>query len=321
MPKIKFICAFARPIFSNEGELIFDGKIGIFPFTQEVSTQRSSKNRKREELETKPIQSITKNHTTDMIVHKILPATRSKWPARLSKTIYIQQDNANPHIFDDDIVFRDATTLDGFSFHLLQQPPNSPDINVLDLGFFRPIQALQHQKSTYNYAQLVKAVNAAFESLQPNALKLVWIILQACKVDVIKNLGGIDYHIPHMNKTKLAREGRLPQCLGVRRKIIYEALRYLDTKVDQGTFEVILFYLGIKDEQFFHQQQLTTAPRETPATTETTAPTKTTTPTEIPATIATPAPTETTPTTEETTTTKTTPTTEKTATTEPTTVA
>ena len=30
--------------------------------------------------------------------------------------------------------------------------------------------------------------------------------------------------------------------------------------MDQSTFEIILFYLGIKDEQFFHQQQLTIAP-------------------------------------------------------------
>ena len=126
-----FICVVARLVFSNEGELIFDGKIGIFPFTQ-----RSSKNRKRGEPETKPIQSITKNHTRDVIVHKILPATRSKWPTHLSKTIYIQQDNAKPHILHDDIVFREVATLDGFCFHLVQQPPNSPDMNVLRLRIF-----------------------------------------------------------------------------------------------------------------------------------------------------------------------------------------
>ena len=55
-----------------------------------------------------------------------------------------------PRILDDDIVFREAVTLDGFSFHLVQQPPNSLDMNVLDLGFFRSVQALQHKKSTYN---------------------------------------------------------------------------------------------------------------------------------------------------------------------------
>ncbi|XP_057535502.1 uncharacterized protein LOC130813678 [Amaranthus tricolor] len=140
VPNIMFMCAVARPIFSSEGEMIFDGKIGIFPFTHEVAAQRSSKNRKSGEPETKPIQSITK-------------------------------DNAKPHILDDDEVFREVATFDGFSFHLVQQPPNSPDMNVLELGFFRSIQSLQHQKSAYNYAQLVNAVTAAFDNLKPNALK------------------------------------------------------------------------------------------------------------------------------------------------------
>ena len=50
-----------------------------------------------------------------MIVHKILPAIRSKWPAGESKTIYIQQDNTKPHILDDELVFREATTFDRFN--------------------------------------------------------------------------------------------------------------------------------------------------------------------------------------------------------------
>ena len=90
-------------------------------------------------------------------------------------------------------------------------------------------------------------MNATFESLQPNALKFIWITLQACKVEVIKNLGGIDYHIPHMTKQSLQGKGDF-HCLGVQRKIIYKALGYLDSKVHQSTFEVILFYLGIKSE-------------------------------------------------------------------------
>ncbi|XP_057529901.1 uncharacterized protein LOC130808440 [Amaranthus tricolor] len=252
IPKIMFMCAVARPIFSIEGEMIFDGKIGIFPFTHEVAAQRNSKNRKRGEPETKPIQSITKEHTRDMIVHKILPAIRIKWPSHLSKTIFIQQDNAKPHILDDDEMFREVATLDGFNFHLVQQPPNSPDMNVLDLGFFRSIQSLQHQKSAYNYSQLVKAVTTAFDNLTPNALKNVWITLQACKIEVIKKLGGMDYAIPHMSKAKLESEGRLPHCLGVQQETIYQALRYLETKVDKTTLEGILFYLGITDESVFH---------------------------------------------------------------------
>ena len=51
---------------------------------------------------------------------------------------------------------------DGFYIQLVQQPPNSPDMNVLDLGFFRSIQALQYQKAAYNVTQLVRVVNNAF---------------------------------------------------------------------------------------------------------------------------------------------------------------
>ena len=43
------------------------------------------------------------------------------------------------NILDDDLGFREAATLEGFDFHLVQQPPNSPNMNVLDLGFFRSI--------------------------------------------------------------------------------------------------------------------------------------------------------------------------------------
>lgn len=140
-------------------------------------------------------------------------------------------------------------------------------MNVLDLGFFRSIQALQYQKSAYIYSQLVKTVNSAFESLTPNTFKFVWITLPACKIEVIKKLGGIDYHIPHGNMTELAREGRLSNYLGVRKEIIYEALCYLDTKVKKSIFEFILFYVEINDEDFFHQTEEIIIGLTTPATT------------------------------------------------------
>ena len=69
----------------------------------------------------------------------------------------------------------------------MQQPPNSLDMNVVDLGFFKSTQAFYHKKPAYIYSQLVKAVNAACEALQPNVLKFVWITLQAYKIEVIKN--------------------------------------------------------------------------------------------------------------------------------------
>ncbi|XP_057515180.1 uncharacterized protein LOC130796800 [Amaranthus tricolor] len=162
--------------------------------------------RRKGELETKPNQSIIKEHMRAMLINNVIPTISAKWPSILSKDIIIQQDNAKPHVAPNDKNFVDEATKDGFNIQLVQQPPNSPDMNVLDLGFFRSIQALQFQKAAYNIRQLLRTVNLAFENLNPQCLRFVFITLQACMIEIIKRKGGFDYHIPHMNKTKQARE-------------------------------------------------------------------------------------------------------------------
>ena len=53
----------------------------------------------------------------------------------MSKHIFIQRDNAKPHIAHNDREFMEEAMKDDFFIQLVQQPPNSPDMNVLDLGF------------------------------------------------------------------------------------------------------------------------------------------------------------------------------------------
>lgn len=52
-----------------------------------------------------------------------------------SKHIYIQQDNAKPHLSAHDPDFMQAANTDGFNMQLICQPPNSPETNINDLGF------------------------------------------------------------------------------------------------------------------------------------------------------------------------------------------
>jgi len=75
----------------------------------------------------------------------------------------MQQDNAMPHIHVDDSAFNTAGKLDGFDIELKCQPPNSPNLNVLDLGYFKAIQSLKHQVVPENIEQLVKAVREIFQ--------------------------------------------------------------------------------------------------------------------------------------------------------------
>ena len=45
----------------------------------------------------------------------------------------------------------------------MNQPPNSPDFNILDLGFFNSIQSLQQQKRMTDIDELITAVDIITE--------------------------------------------------------------------------------------------------------------------------------------------------------------
>ena len=70
------------------------------------------------------------------MIEKMVPGIISKWPDGNGSGIYIQLDNAKPHINLDDPEFVAAARRDGFEIILTFQPPNSPDLKVLDLVFF-----------------------------------------------------------------------------------------------------------------------------------------------------------------------------------------
>jgi hypothetical protein len=65
----------------------------------------------------------------------------------MDKPIYIQQDNAPSHVSPNDKLFCGAAKQDGFDIRLVCQPPNSPDFNILELGFFNGIQSIQYKTS------------------------------------------------------------------------------------------------------------------------------------------------------------------------------
>jgi hypothetical protein len=159
-----FLCVCARPKF-RDGECIFDGKIGCFPLITYEPAQRGNQatGRVRGDMVMKPIQNITREVIRDFMINQVLPAIRAKWPREdVGNPIYIQQDNAPSHVKLDDPLFCEAAKQDGFDIRLICQPPNSPDFNILDLGFFRAIQAIQYQKDAKTKEALVPAVQEVF---------------------------------------------------------------------------------------------------------------------------------------------------------------
>nr|GEV19072.1 retrovirus-related Pol polyprotein from transposon TNT 1-94 [Tanacetum cinerariifolium] len=94
----------------------------------------------------------------------LVPGENEPFRTRKSKTfitkVIFLAAVARP-IFDNsdvnDIDFMEVASQDGFDIRLCFQPPNSPDLNVLDLGYFRAIQSLQEQEALHTIDELVSA--------------------------------------------------------------------------------------------------------------------------------------------------------------------
>ena len=97
-----------------------------------------------------------------MLIENVFPAIRQKMPVKSKwKTLFVQEVNAKPHPGVNDVDVICAGARDRWDIKLKSQPPNSPDHNVLDLGFFNAIQTLQHQASPQSVDKLIQAVISA----------------------------------------------------------------------------------------------------------------------------------------------------------------
>ena len=163
--KVMFLAAVARPRWDTNRNLWFDGKIGMWPFTEVVPAQRCSANRPAGALITKLI-NISNVGYRRFLIDKLLPAIKATCLANSTICIRIQQDNAHPHIGPTDVEFTAAAERLELNTRLVCQPPNSPDLNVLDLSFFTSIQALQYEEAPSNIDELIDVVQSSFDKLK-----------------------------------------------------------------------------------------------------------------------------------------------------------
>ena len=140
-------------------------------------------------LVTKPTE-VTKPVYRNFLINWVLPAITERWSGSSETLIFIQQDNARPYINIGDNGFAPAGRSEGFSIRLRCQPPNSPGMNVLDLGYFATIQALQHQMPCSNIDEKIEIVVKFFTDLS----------LQAFMLETMKTRGSNRYEAPYVQK-------------------------------------------------------------------------------------------------------------------------
>ena len=107
---------------------------------------------------------VTKEVYRNLLISKLIPAILEKWLRRdrLSGTIFIQQDGVKNHISPNDKEFNDTLMDNDLNAKLYTQAANSPDMNLLDLGFFRVIQSF-NDGTPKNEEELIESVSVAYE--------------------------------------------------------------------------------------------------------------------------------------------------------------
>eukprot|EP00904_Undaria_pinnatifida_P006756 jgi/Undpi1/320/HiC_scaffold_1.g00316.m1 len=194
--KIMFLAAVARPRHNPATNSLFDGKIGLWAFTEKVRAARNSRNRAAGTMVTKCVE-VTRETYKEKLINGVIPAIKEKWPAATRRnTIYVQQDNAKPHRVNDDEDLLEACSSDGLHIQLINQPPNSPDTNILDLGFFASIKSLQDRTRARTVDDLFREVETAWAAADP--AKLGKTLLYE---------GDNTYKLPHLKKDTAARAG------------------------------------------------------------------------------------------------------------------
>jgi hypothetical protein len=211
--KVMFFAAIARPRYNAAGECTFDGKIGMWPFVEQVAARRASVHHPAGTIETKPVNVTTRIYRQFMI-EKVLPAIKPKWPDR-NHQIIIQQDGATSHISEDDAAFVELAIADNWQIRLHTQPAQSPDTNTLHLAFFRALQSAQWDHGfAIDIDGLIMQVSRAYNEFFSRKIDFGFLTLQSYLDEIHVSNGNNTYKIPHMGKATFLQAGVLSVSIG-----------------------------------------------------------------------------------------------------------
>jgi hypothetical protein len=224
IPKIMFIAAQARPRYDPSTKATWDKKLALIPIGNWIRQQRRSKYYKRGDARWKNRNIDTQGYFE--CLEDIVRAIASKWPRGQWNdphfVIKVQQDGARPHtskkfylLWDDLLVglFLEGVIPLVTKIKLVTQPACSPDLNLLDNGFFNALQS--QYMSPSNAREMIEAVSTVWRKYPHKKINHMWLTIQMNCDEIIKSTGNNEYKLCHMNKARLEREGNLPTVIQV----------------------------------------------------------------------------------------------------------
>ena len=161
----------------------------------------------------------------DVLINKLLPTICEKFP-RDTKSILIQMDNAPSHIDGTEREWIEAVQKTGLPIEISRQPACSPDLNVLDLGYFNSIQSLQHKTRSYTIQQIIYNVIKSFQDLEVTTLSNILVTWKIIMLKIIQEEGDNTYKIPHKRRYLLEKSGIVTTTVVVNNSIMDLILKY-----------------------------------------------------------------------------------------------
>jgi hypothetical protein len=218
VPKTMVVALSTRP----QPDRGFDGKIGIFDCTELVEAQRTSKNHVAGELKEVDV-PVTAKWYRKLIENEALPAVFEvmPWAGLGGRKLVIQHDGATPHTGDGNTAYWPkmiAERFPGRNIEFVVQPAQSPDLNVLDLGFFSSLQRRVDEVDPASIAALRTDIEEAYWAYDKETMERVWQALFNVYNCILQEGGGNEYLLPHTGVRKRQVAGTLEREIPVDRK-------------------------------------------------------------------------------------------------------
>jgi hypothetical protein len=203
IPKMMFLTAIGRP----QPEHGFDGKIGIWRFSDDYVVQRRSINHEVGDIIQRGLNVNGETYRAMMLDH-IMPAMKEKMAFQKEKDLFIQQDGAPGHTAAGNMeIFDEAGFADDWGVSVVTQPAQSPDMNVNDLGFFNSLKAHVDdiKLGALRIEDMLVGIRQAWDEYDSDTIDRIWAHQLSCYREIMKVMGSNDYVAPHSNIRKRQR--------------------------------------------------------------------------------------------------------------------
>ena len=217
IPKVMWIATASRP----QPERNFNGLTGIYACTEDVQAQRRSKNHEVgdwKEVDVPVTADYYRRRMEDDIVPGIIK--HMPWAGLDGRTLVIQHDGALPHTGKGNTDHWPEYFKSKYprrSIVVVTQPAQSPDLNVLDLGFFRSLQSRVCSASSTSLSDMKDNIERMYWEYDAQTMERVWQSLFSVYNSILQQKGGNQYKLAHTNKAKAQREGTLGRYVEVDR--------------------------------------------------------------------------------------------------------